>query len=229
VVVINHCCPDSAEEIKFETKSVSPDCCDWDFRIKPEVKIKKLVIGPGKTETIEYYEVVNNNQKDCEPLKFAITWPDDGKIVSIEPTAFELKSKERQTLKIALKMPVDSKENDIVEFPLTITVEGCTEKTFIISATCIDSWCEGKIVRMKITKIDLAEGWLEGIEIEKKNDPDKDPKDPKKAIRIYFEKTETKWASVQEAICVEICTEERKEKGKVLMWGLDFRTIECPE
>jgi hypothetical protein len=229
VVVINHCCPDGAEEIKFETKTVSSECCDWDFRIKPEVKIKKLEIGPGKTETIEYYEVVDNSQKDCEPLQFAITFPDDGKIVSIEPSTIELKSKERQTLKITLKMPEDSKENDIVEFPLTITVEGCTEKTFTISATCIDSWCEGKIIRMKVTKIDLTEGWLEGIEIEKKNDPDKDPKDPKKAIRIYFEKAETKWAAIQEAMCVEICAEERKEKGKVLMWGLDFRTIECPE
>lgn len=213
------CCEDGQfKKVEFKCECKPPSCCDWLFRTRPELRLRKLELCPGETMSIEHYEVFNNCPKDSNALTFAISFPNDGKIVSVSPSSFTLQAQERKTLQITIKMP-ECKVNDTVSFPMKISTRECGEKEVEFKAYCKDCWCKHLSKIIKVTKLDLRGGWLEGT-----------PADSKTPIRFYFDATQKQWANIKIDQCIEICYEERKDRaGNTINWALDYQVVECPK
>ncbi len=217
VTMSDQTCCDYIHKAEFKCECKTPSCCDWIFRTRPELGLKKLELCPGEAITIVLYEVFNNCPKGSNDLTFTITFPNDGKIVTVSPSSFTLQAQERKTLKITIKMP-DCKANDVVFFPLKISTRECGEKQVEFKAFCKDCWCKHLSKIIKVTKIDLRGGWLEGT-----------PADSKTPIRFFFDATQKQWANIKLEQCIEICYEERKERGgNTINWAFDYRVVECP-
>lgn len=228
IVTMTKCCtignpapPDQLMEvIEFECKANSSQlCCDWLFRTLPEARIGKVYICPGETSTISFYEVFNNCPKGSNAINFSISYPTDGKIVSITPSSFTLQPQTRQILTIQIKMISPCKPEEVVNYPFTINTKECGKKEVNVAAYCKDCWCKSQSMIIRVTKIDLRGGILEGR-----------PLDSKTSIQFFFSTNEKKWGSIKVDQCIEICYEERKDtKGNIIKWAFDYRVVACPQ
>lgn len=150
-------------------------------------------------------------------MDFTITWPDDGKIISITPNHFTVSPLHQQTLKITVKMKDPCEISEVVSFPFNIHCRQCGDKEVNIIAFGKDCWCNKTSYVIQVTKINLKEGWLEEI-----------PGGANEPVRFYFDPTEDKWAHIKIGRCIEICVEGRRDKdGNIIFWALDWRGAEC--
>jgi hypothetical protein len=217
-VTVLESCPDGIIRVSFDAIEVPSSCCDWQFRIIPGVDPEKLVLSPGETRIIEIYEIVNNCNEGENDLKFAISWPKDGKIVSISPAIFTLVPKQRKTLIITIKMPEECKADEAIFFPFTIIPNDCIRRDAHLLAYCKAWNCNASTISMSVYRINQIDGWLEG-----------DKFGTNELIRIYFKIGDPFWKKLFLTKCYQICYDERNNSsGKLIKWGLDYRVVECP-
>jgi hypothetical protein len=217
-VTVLESCPDGILRVSFDAIEVPSPCCDWQFRIIPGVDPEKLVLSPGETRIIEIYEIVNNCNEGENDLKFAISWPKDGKIVSISPTIFTLVPKQRKTLIITIKMPEECKADEAIFFPFTIIPKNCIKRDSHLLAYGKAWNCKVSSLLLKVLKIDQNAGWVDGVRTTFGS-----------PVRIYFETKSDYWKKLELNKCFEICYDERNDSsGKLIKWGLDYRDAECP-
>jgi hypothetical protein len=218
LVVATNCGKEQRFDVTVKCAAAAA-CCDWLFRTLPEAKIGKAYICPGETATIGYYEVFNNCPKGSNAINFSITWPSDGKIVSISPTSFTLQPQTRQILSIQIKMISPCKPEEVINFPFTINTKECGKKDVNVVAYCKDCWCKAQSMIIRVTKIDLREGWVEGT-VSGSRTP----------VRFYFNPTERKWGNIKIDQCIEVCFEDRKDaNGNPIKFALDYRVVSCPQ
>jgi hypothetical protein len=221
-VVLNdkNCCEEKYESyIEFTANCPTKKCCDWNFQTIPGENIEKLLICPGDTRIIEYYEIVNNCSIGGRALNFSIIWPLDGNIIAIDPKTFVLEPQERKTLIIAIEMPYNNPLATPFEFPFTINCKECGKKEVKIIAYTKDCWCKDTSKIIKITTLNLDSGWIEGTK-----------KDSKDITRFYFDYRDSKWRVLKINQCVEICyTTKKDEEGKILDWAYNYRIVDCAQ
>lgn len=218
-VTILESCPDGITRVSFDAIESLPACCNWTFRLIPGVDQEKFILSPGETRIIELYEIANNCEEGEKEIKFAISWPKDGKIISISPTIFTLIPKQRKTIIITIKMPESAKPDESIFFPFTIIPKDCEKRDSQIVAFCKGWQCKESSLTLKVLKIDQRAGWVEGIRTVFGS-----------PVRIYFETKSSYWSKLSFDRCFEICYDERNDSsGKLIKWGLDYREIPCPQ
>jgi len=229
-VKIKDSCPDAITRVVFEAIEVPRFCCDFEFRLIPGKFAEKWSLFPGESKTIEVYEIKNNCHEDTYELPFTITWPNDGKVVSISPASFTLGPQRSKIISITIKMPENCKAEEAVFFPFTINPKDCDKREQHVVAYCKKWKCDATSVILKVLEVDQRNGWVEGTR-----------KQPVLyswfegiqignafVIRIEFQTKDSYWKNLEVGKCFEICYDEKKHSDdRVVKWGIDYRLVNC--
>lgn len=210
--------PENCEAKKItntvECKSCD-QCCQWEFAsTESSINMTNAELCAGEKLWIKI-KVKNLCKNDKVTIDFS---PDDSTTTTITPASLEIQPGQTAEYKIDFTMPKCTPGGSV---KLSYRYKACgkdTGQNWYIK--CKDCWCGKTSSTIKLTKIDIKAGTMEGTMKSGSISLN---------MKFSFDGNDRKWSLLEIGKCYEICYETRSTRAGEYFFALDYREVTCPK